>query len=454
MSIDLNVSSDVEPVDSSTPKVVEKKEERSRARIHNGKMLFVFLLPAVIILAVMVIYPSFYSVIRAMFNESGDFIGFRNYINMFSASATQQAIQNNLIWVVAAPLIATVLGLIFAVLMDKIRWKTAFRLIIFMPMAISMLAAGIIFRSIFQQNPDVGFANAAVIGAQQLFGDATQYPGARPRDVEAFEQAPDGSITSVATFEPGDEALIPLVGINQADIPEDFVVAAPAEPIADGIAGTAWLDFARGGGGEPSVIDDGEAGLDGLEVELLDASGNVVGATHAAEDGTFVIEAVEPGQYNIRLPAANFASGPEGIDWLGPSLITPVMIAAFVWIWAGFAMVMIGAGLSAVDRSLMEAARVDGANEWQVFRHITIPQLAPTITVVLVTLTINVLKIFDLVYVIPPGQSKEASTVVAVEMWKQFGNYNYGMGSALAVLLVLMVLPFMIWNVRNFRKGN
>lgn len=97
---------------------------------------------------------------------------------------------------------------------------------------------------------------------------------------------------------------------------------------------------------------------------------------------------------------------------------------------------------------------MDGANEWQVFRHITVPQLAPTVTVVLVTLTINVLKIFDLVYVIPPGQSKDSSTVVAVEMWKQFGNNNYGMGSALAVLLVIMVLPFMLWQVRNFRKGN
>ena len=64
------------------------------------------------------------------------------------------------------------------------------------------------------------------------------------------------------------------------------------------------------------------------------------------------------------------------------------------------------------------------------------------------------LKIFDLVYVIPPGQSKEAGTVVAVEMWKQFGNYNYGMGSALAILLVVMVLPFMLWQIRNFRKGN
>ncbi|WP_394263132.1 ABC transporter permease subunit [Trueperella sp.] len=436
----------------------EKKSnyEAQPSRKKINPMLWWFLGPAILILIVMIIYPAGYSVVRSMFDNQGNFIGLETYQRMFSLSSTKQAIQNNLLWVVAAPLITTTLGLILAVLMDKIRWKTAFRLIIFMPMAISMLAAGIIFRSIFQQNPNIGFANAAIVAVQQLVGDSAQYPGARPRDVEAFTQEADNSIVSNQSIDAGEVAALPLVGIRQDAVPapEDQTQAVTAEAVDGGVSGTVWLDFARGGGGESGVIDEGEAGLGGMEVELLDTSGNVVDATHTDDDGTFRFDGVEGDSFTLRLTAANFAKAPTGVDWLGPSLITPVMIVAFIWIWAGFAMVMIGAGLSAVDRSLMEAARVDGANEWQVFRHVTVPQLLPTVTVVLVTLTINVLKIFDLVYVIPPGQSKEAGTVVAVEMWKQFGNYNYSMGSALAILLVLMVLPFMLWQVRNFRKGN
>lgn len=446
------VDSHVEPKVSAPDAAATNK--RPPMTKSQKRTLLIFLGPAAVLLIVMVIYPAFYSVIRSLWDDDGNFVGLQNYIDMFSASSTQQAIQNNLIWVLAAPLITTTLGLIFAVLMDKIKWKTAFRLIIFMPMAISMLAAGIIFRSIFQQNPEIGTANAIIVGVQEFFGDSTQYPGARARDPETLVTASDGALDSTETYSAGDVVGLPLVGVKPDAIPEDAPNAALAESGSDQIVGTVWLDFARGGGGQEGVIDDGEAGLSGMEVQLVDSSGSVVDTVVTDDRGQFVFESVSGSGYSISLPATNFAESPKGIDWLGPSLITPVMIVAFIWIWAGFAMVMIGAGLSAVDRSLMEAARVDGANEWQVFRHVTVPQLLPTITVVLVTLTINVLKIFDLVYVIPPGQSKEAGTVVAVEMWKHFGNYSYGIGSALAVLLVIMVLPFMLWQVRNFRKGN
>jgi alpha-glucoside transport system permease protein len=114
---------------------------------------------------------------------------------------------------------------------------------------------------------------------------------------------------------------------------------------------------------------------------------------------------------------------------------------------------MIASGLSAMDISLQEAARMDGANEWQVFRRITAPLLAPVLIVVFITLIINVLKIFDLVYVIPPGSSLPSATVIAVQLWSvSFGGGNdQGLGSALAILLLVLVLPFMIINVRRFR---
>jgi alpha-glucoside transport system permease protein len=155
----------------------------------------------------------------------------------------------------------------------------------------------------------------------------------------------------------------------------------------------------------------------------------------------------------VRLPAANFAPPYEGVSWLGPALVTPAIIGAYLWIWTGFAMVLIGAGLAALPRDALEAARMDGANEWQIFRRITVPLLGPVLTVVFVTLVINVMKVFDLVYIIAPGPVQEDATVLATQMWLVSfgGGNNQGLGSALGVLLLLLVIPAMVFNVRRFR---
>ena len=120
----------------------------------------------------------------------------------------------------------------------------------------------------------------------------------------------------------------------------------------------------------------------------------------------------------------------------GPALVTPAIIGAYLWIWTGFAMVLIGAGLAALPRDALEAARMDGANEWQIFRRITVPLLAPVLTVVFVTLVINVMKVFDLVYIIAPGPVQEDANVLATQMWLVSfgGGNNQGLGSALGVL--------------------
>jgi alpha-glucoside transport system permease protein len=132
--------------------------------------------------------------------------------------------------------------------------------------------------------------------------------------------------------------------------------------------------------------------------------------------------------------------------------VTPSIIVAYVWIWTGFAMVIIAAGLAAIPRDVLEAARVDGANEGQVFRRVTVPLLAPVISVVLVTLVIIVLKIFDLVLVIAPGSSQQNANVIALQMWKTaFGVRDFGVGSALGVFLFLLVIPAMAFNIRRFR---
>lgn len=217
--------------------------------------------------------------------------------------------------------------------------------------------------------------------------------------------------------------------------------------------GTAWLDFTRGGGGRPNAVDGTELGLAGLRIEAV-RDGKVVAATTAKADGTFALPADRADGAVLRLPASNFREQYNGVEWLGPTLVTPAVIGAYVWMWAGFAMVLIGAGLAAVPRELLEAARVDGANEWQVFRRITVPLLAPVLAVVLVTLMINVLKVFDLVFVIAPGSAQDDANVLALQLYRSsFGtDADLGVGSAIAVLLLLLVVPVMVLNVRRLRR--
>ncbi|SDL52888.1 ABC transporter permease subunit [Tessaracoccus oleiagri] len=415
-----------------------------------------FLLPALVVLGALVVYPIVFTAIRSLYDRSGDeFVGWQNYVTMFTNDTTFTAIKNNVLWVLVAPAACTILGLIFAVLLEKLRWKAAFRLIIFMPMAISMLAAGVIFRSMFQENPQLGTVNAALVAVDSVFSDAANYPGANPRP-DVGIAAEGGIIASESEVAAGEQQNFPLVAIRQDDVPESAVQAAPAPDVGeDALSGTVWLDVVPGGGGTNGEISEGKRGLPGIRVDAVAADGSIAGSATTEDDGTYVIEGLDPGQpYRVALPASNFGEGFQGVSWLSSTFINAVVILSYIWIWAGFAMVMIASGLSAMDRSLQEAARMDGANEWRVFTRITAPLLAPVLLVVFVTLIINVLKIFDLVYVIPPGTSKPAANVIAVEMWTQsFGGGNdYGLGSALAILLLILVLPSMILNIRRFRE--
>jgi alpha-glucoside transport system permease protein len=117
-------------------------------------------------------------------------------------------------------------------------------------------------------------------------------------------------------------------------------------------------------------------------------------------------------------------------------------------------MVVIAAGLAAIPRDTLEAARTDGATEWQVFRRVTVPLLAPVLTVVFITMLINVLKVFDIVLAIAPGSVQANANVIALAMWRiSFSSSNdFGLGSAIAVFLFLLVLPVLLLNVRRFRR--
>ncbi|MEE1758716.1 MULTISPECIES: ABC transporter permease subunit [unclassified Streptomyces] len=428
-------------------------ERRSRRRGRIVALLFV--LPALLLLGALVLYPVLFSVGRSFFDASGTrFVGGDNYTEMFRDPATLKAVRNTTVWVVVAPALLTGLGLILAVLVEKVRWATAFKLLLFMPMAVSFLAAGIIFRLAYDEDPDKGVLNAAVVGIHDAFRGTSSYPTARARDDQGLTAGGDGSYRTTATVSPGDTVALGLVGVA----PKDLKGAEPAHPAAaraagpDELRGVVYLDFTPGGGGTQGEVDRRESGLPEMKVEAV-RDGRTVATTTTAPDGSFRFPDLAAGSYTVTLPGSNFAPPYEGISWLGPTLVTPAVIGAYLWIWTGFAMVLIGAGLSTLPRDTLEAARMDGANEWQVFRRITVPLLAPVLTVVFVTLVINVMKVFDLVYIIAPGPVQEDATVLATQMWLvSFGGGNdQGLGSALGVLLLLLVVPAMVFNVRRFK---
>ena len=142
--------------------------------------------------------------------------------------------------------------------------------------------------------------------------------------------------------------------------------------------------------------------------------------------------------------------GFDPIAWLAiPKINTLALIVVGVWIWTGFSMTILAAALAGVPDELLEAARIDGANEFRVFRQITIPLIMPTIIVVVTTMVINVLKLFDLVYVMTGGNF--GTDVIANRMYTEmYVNFNPGRGTAVSVVLIVLIIPFIYLNVRRF----
>jgi alpha-glucoside transport system permease protein len=123
-----------------------------------------------------------------------------------------------------------------------------------------------------------------------------------------------------------------------------------------------------------------------------------------------------------------------------------------IWMQTGFATVVLSAAIKAIPDEILEAARIDGASEWQVFRHVTVPNILPTIVVVTTYMIINALKVFDIVFVIGSAENN-GTEVIAERMLNWFFVANHdGRGAAIAVVLFLAIIPVMVWNVRQFRK--
>ncbi len=428
-------------------------------RNHSGRAVVQFLKiaaflgPALVILGALLVYPIIFTGVRSTFDITGnEFVGLSNYERIFSQPRTLIAVRNNLIWVIVVPAIITSLGLVFAVLSNRLSWRSAFRATIFLPLVVSGLAAGVTFRFLFAASPEVGTANAIVQNLVHIFQPPGDYPGARASRAAPMEPTPDGGFVTTEPTSEGGTLFLGLVGVPAPTLPDEAVAAVAPAPTPGALQGLVWLDFSPGG--TVGEVDAAERGLPNVAVQLL-RDDQPVARTVTDGSGRFDFE-VEPGaEYHVQLAASAFRPAFPGLAWLGPTFITISIMIAYIWMQTGFAVVIIGAGLSSLDAQLQEAARVDGATELQVFRHITVPSLIPIIMVVLVTTVINVLKIFDLVFIIAPESMQPYANVLALEMWRaSFGGArDFGLGSALAMLLLVMIIPAMLFNIRNFRRG-
>ena len=442
------------PVISAEPPFAGAPPEREPSRWRSHAITAAFLAPAVVLLAVWIAWPVAYTVWRSLYDRSGqNFIWLDNYRTLFSTDTTRTAIKNNAIWLAVVPALVTSIGLVFAVLTERIRWAVAFKIAVFMPMAVSLFAAGVIWRIMDQQEPSRGALNAVIAAVHDEFVKPGPLSDAFPSGTK-LTGTPQTGIVLKTTLRSGSVALLPLTGIPPDQVPAGSAQAKLPSGKKGEIRGVVWRDF-KPGGGTPGKLEKGESGLPNVTVKLRDAAGKSVASTTSGADGVFSFTGLDAGgAYTAAIGKETFRKPYGGVSWLGSKLINPSIMIAYIWVWAGFAMVVIGAGLAAIPRDVLEAARTDGSTEWQVFRRVTVPLLAPVLSVVFITMLINVLKVFDVVLSVAPASVQAQSNVIALAMWRtSFGGVNdFGLGSAIGVLLFLLVIPVLALNVRRFRR--
>jgi alpha-glucoside transport system permease protein len=299
-------------------------------------------------------------------------------------------IVNNLWWVVTVTFLSTSIGLAVAVLADRAWGERAAKSIIFMPMAISLVGASIIWRFMYiprdATENQTGVMNALWVGLGKLSTGS------------GIPTYVVGILVGVLL------TLLIYLGVRNA------MSDRPSRAVLPGIGVllVGWF-FVRYWG----IIGDGVGGF-----VITDE-----GVVRAAPIG-FIQES----------PFNNF--------WL---------MVILIWIQTGFAMVILSAAIKAVPTEFIEAARVDGATESQIFWRVTLPQIATTIGVVVTTLIVLVMKVFDIVKVVTNGNF--GTQVLANDMFQQAFQFgNTGQGAALAILILVSVLPVMYFNIRRMQR--
>ena len=290
---------------------------RFKGRRSDFAVAAMMLSPAVILLTVGLIYPGLRTILTSFQDRTGaEFVGLDNYSTIFTSSDQLTILRNTAVWVLVTPFVATGIGLLYAILVDKARLESVAKALIFLPMAISFVGASIIWKFVYEFRPNQG-------------------------------------------------------RVRQTGLLNQLVV---------------WL------GGEPQ-------------------------------------------QWLVESP------------WN-----TLFLVMIMIWIQAGFAMTVLSAAIKAIPEDIIEAARLDGVGALGMFRYVTLPSIRPALVVVLTTIGIGTLKVFDIVRTVTGGQFD--TSVVANEFYSQiFSADNQGLGSALAVLLFVLVLPIVFYNVRQLRAS-
>ncbi|MGB3494476.1 MAG: sugar ABC transporter permease [Elainellaceae cyanobacterium] len=284
------------------------------AKWRSRLLPWVYIGPALAVLMAYLILPTLNTLYLSFLDaRSQNFVGLDNYIYAFTNPDMLIAFRNNILWLVLVTGVSVSLGLVLAVLMDRVRYEPIVKGLIFLPMAISFVGASVIWRFMYAFRPE---------GADQI-----------------------GLLNAIVT----------TLGY---------------EPVG-------WL---------------------------------------------------------VERSINNFA-----------------LIAIMIWLQTGFCMVLLSAAVKGIPKDIIEAARIDGASEFQIFWRITIPMISSTILVVATTVVILVLKVFDIVFVMTAGN--QGTEVIASRMIKEMFNFrNFGHGSAIAVILLLAVIPVMVSNIRRFRQ--
>src|SRR5437867_10017519 len=209
------------------------------------------------------VYPTVYTVVRSFYGRSGfgDFVGIDNYKHLFTTSTLTTAIKNNAIWVAVVPALVTSIGLIFAVLTERVRWAVAFKTVVFLPMAISAFATGVTWRIMYQQDPNVGAVNA--LGRVAV--DAVSSPGVLPNALASTPTLTGSASTGLVLqtpLQPGGVARLGLTGIAPDAVPGGAKQAVQPQPKPGEIVGVVWRDF-KPGGGVAGKVEPQEVGLPG-----------------------------------------------------------------------------------------------------------------------------------------------------------------------------------------------
>lgn len=412
------------------------------AALHYDWQHWLYLGPTIGILGFVLVYPTlvtaFVSLFENFYGSGKTFVGLGNYARAFSSEQGLVAIRNTALWLVLMTSATVGIGLILAVLLDRVRYESIAKSIVFMPMAISFTATAIIWKFVYAYKPpsipQIGVLNALLSSAKDF----------------VTQPAVSGALNGIWIVL-GALTLLLLLG---------------ALTRRTWTAVREWSDEGRVSGFAVGIVTGVLALavsylISGLETSsLVSAIGNglwVVGLIlllYAAFQDRLLGPAllgslVFFGLVDFLLSLQDFNVTPwyTTRNWVRNNL---VIIFEGIWVWTGFAMIVLSAAYKGIPPQMKEAARIDGANEWQVFWHITIPFMKSTIAVVTTAILVFVLKIFDFVWVTTGGNF--GTHVLATLMVQETGNFNRGLAAVYAMLIMIMVIPIILVNVKQFRE--